>query len=153
MSYPASTGRNTAEVLRVVDSLQTGDKHRVTTPINWIPGDDVIVRISMAKLDDSNSFSTFTTEFQHVNYALIVKVVLRSNSDQLYRCIPPSRMTRLRHCSPNSALSSHTSDSPLSQRTRHQLREPISLTGRRTHGYIGVRVYSKCITPCVVQAR
>ena len=38
LSYPASTGRNTAEVLRVLDSLQTGDKHRVTTPINWIPG-------------------------------------------------------------------------------------------------------------------
>lgn len=34
LSYPASTGRNTAEVLRVLDSLQTGDKHRVTTPIN-----------------------------------------------------------------------------------------------------------------------
>lgn len=38
LSYPASTGRNTAEVLRIVDSLQTGDNHRVTTPINWVPG-------------------------------------------------------------------------------------------------------------------
>jgi alkyl hydroperoxide reductase subunit AhpC len=38
MSYPASTGRNSAEVLRVVDSLQTGDKNKVTTPINWVPG-------------------------------------------------------------------------------------------------------------------
>ena len=38
LTYPASTGRNTAEVLRIVDSLQTGDKHRVTTPINWVPG-------------------------------------------------------------------------------------------------------------------
>jgi alkyl hydroperoxide reductase subunit AhpC len=35
LSYPASTGRNTAEVLRVLDSLQTGDKHKITTPINW----------------------------------------------------------------------------------------------------------------------
>jgi alkyl hydroperoxide reductase subunit AhpC len=43
LSYPASTGRNTAEVLRVVESLQTGDKYRITTPINWVPGDDVIV--------------------------------------------------------------------------------------------------------------
>ena len=33
LSYPASTGRNTAEVLRVLDSLQTGDKHKITTPI------------------------------------------------------------------------------------------------------------------------
>ena len=38
LSYPAITGRNTAEVLRIVDSLQTGDKHRITTPINWVPG-------------------------------------------------------------------------------------------------------------------
>jgi alkyl hydroperoxide reductase subunit AhpC len=43
LSYPASTGRNAAEVLRIIDSLQTGDKYRVTTPINWVPGDDVIV--------------------------------------------------------------------------------------------------------------
>lgn len=41
LSYPASTGRNTAEVLRIVDSLQTGDKHRVTTPINWVPGESL----------------------------------------------------------------------------------------------------------------
>ena len=43
MMYPASTGRNTKEVLRVVDSLQTGDKKGVTTPIDWVEGDDVIV--------------------------------------------------------------------------------------------------------------
>jgi alkyl hydroperoxide reductase subunit AhpC len=43
MMYPASTGRNTREVLRVVDSLQTGDKKSVTTPIDWVVGDDVIV--------------------------------------------------------------------------------------------------------------
>lgn len=43
MMYPASTGRNTREVLRVVDSLQTGDKKGVTTPIDWVVGDDVIV--------------------------------------------------------------------------------------------------------------
>ncbi|POS82525.1 mitochondrial peroxiredoxin PRX1 [Erysiphe pulchra] len=47
LSYPASTGRNTNEILRVIDSLQTGDKHRITTPINWVPGDDVIVHPSV----------------------------------------------------------------------------------------------------------
>ena len=36
MMYPASTGRNTNEVLRVVDSLQMGDKKGVTTPIDWM---------------------------------------------------------------------------------------------------------------------
>ena len=38
LSYPASTGRNSAEVLRVIDSLQTGERNKVTTPINWVPG-------------------------------------------------------------------------------------------------------------------
>jgi len=51
MSYPASTGRNSAEVLRVVDSLQTGDANKITTPINWIPGDDVIVHPSVKTED------------------------------------------------------------------------------------------------------
>lgn len=54
LSYPASTGRNTAEVLRILDSLQTGDKNKVTTPINWIPGDDVIVHPSI-KTDDAKT--------------------------------------------------------------------------------------------------
>lgn len=47
LSYPASTGRNSAEILRIIDSLQTGDKYKVTTPINWTPGDDVIVHPSI----------------------------------------------------------------------------------------------------------
>ncbi|KAK4978464.1 peroxiredoxin 1 [Elasticomyces elasticus] len=54
LSYPASTGRNTAEVLRIVDSLKTGDKHKVTTPINWVPGDDVIVHPSVKTEDAKN---------------------------------------------------------------------------------------------------
>ncbi|KAI9712913.1 MAG: hypothetical protein M1812_006782 [Candelaria pacifica] len=56
LSYPASTGRNAAEVLRVVDSLQTGDKHKVTTPINWVPGDDVIVHPSVKTEDAKEKY-------------------------------------------------------------------------------------------------
>ncbi|CAZ84633.1 unnamed protein product [Tuber melanosporum] len=59
MSYPASTGRNAAEVLRVVDSLQTGDKHRITTPINWVPGDDVIVHPSVTNEEAKTLFPDF----------------------------------------------------------------------------------------------
>ncbi|KAI9662643.1 MAG: peroxiredoxin 1 [Alyxoria varia] len=59
LSYPASTGRNTAEVLRVVDSLQTGDKHKVTTPINWVPGDDVIVAPSVKDEQAKQLFPNF----------------------------------------------------------------------------------------------
>ncbi|KAK5013618.1 peroxiredoxin 1 [Cryomyces antarcticus] len=56
MMYPASTGRNTAEVLRVIDSLQTGDKKGVTTPINWMPGEDVIVPPSVSTPDAKKKF-------------------------------------------------------------------------------------------------
>jgi len=59
LAYPASTGRNTAEILRVVDSIQTGDKHRVTTPVDWIPGDDVIVHPSVKNDEAKQLFPDF----------------------------------------------------------------------------------------------
>jgi peroxiredoxin (alkyl hydroperoxide reductase subunit C) len=41
--YPLTTGRNMDEILRLIDALQTSDKHAVATPANWRPGDKVIV--------------------------------------------------------------------------------------------------------------
>jgi alkyl hydroperoxide reductase subunit AhpC len=43
LTYPASTGRNFDEILRIIDSLQLTDRHKVATPVNWKPGDDVII--------------------------------------------------------------------------------------------------------------
>lgn len=43
LTYPASTGRNFAEILRVIDSLQLTAKHQVATPVNWQNGEDVII--------------------------------------------------------------------------------------------------------------
>ncbi|HEY2408516.1 MAG TPA: peroxiredoxin, partial [Polyangiaceae bacterium] len=43
ITYPASTGRNFSEILRVIDSLQLTDKHKVATPADWKDGDDVVI--------------------------------------------------------------------------------------------------------------
>ncbi len=46
--YPMTTGRNFDEVLRVLDSLQLTARHRVSTPVNWQPGEDVIIAGSVS---------------------------------------------------------------------------------------------------------
>jgi alkyl hydroperoxide reductase subunit AhpC len=56
MLYPASTGRNTAEVLRVIDGLQLADKKGIATPINWTAGEDVIVPPSVSTEDARKKF-------------------------------------------------------------------------------------------------
>lgn len=43
ITYPASTGRNFHEILRVIDSLQLTDSHKVATPANWQDGDEVVI--------------------------------------------------------------------------------------------------------------
>jgi len=48
LSYPMSTGRNFDEVLRVIDSIQLTARHQVSTPVNWKPGEDVIISGSVS---------------------------------------------------------------------------------------------------------
>jgi thioredoxin-dependent peroxiredoxin len=54
ITYPASTGRNFDELLRVIDSLQLTDKHLVATPGNWRPGDEVVIVPSLQDEDEIN---------------------------------------------------------------------------------------------------
>ncbi|HEY6953863.1 MAG TPA: peroxiredoxin [Flavisolibacter sp.] len=56
ITYPASTGRNFFEVLRVIDSLQLTSKHSVSTPADWKQGEDVIVGTSISTEDAIKRF-------------------------------------------------------------------------------------------------
>ncbi|MDB5332608.1 MAG: peroxidase, partial [Phycisphaerales bacterium] len=56
LSYPMSTGRNFDEVLRVLDSLQLTARHKVATPVNWQPGDDVIILGSVSDEDAKKQY-------------------------------------------------------------------------------------------------
>ncbi len=47
ITYPASTGRNFQEILRVIDSLQLTDNYKVATPVDWKDGDDVVILASL----------------------------------------------------------------------------------------------------------
>jgi len=56
ITYPASTGRNFNEILRVIDSLQLTDVFSVATPANWEPGEDVIVGLGIRTEDIDAKF-------------------------------------------------------------------------------------------------
>lgn len=56
LTYPASTGRNFNEILRVIDSLQLTDKYKVATPADWNPGDDVIISNAIKTEDAISQF-------------------------------------------------------------------------------------------------
>ena len=56
LTYPASTGRNFEEILRVVDSMKLTDAHKVATPVNWRDGEDVII---LPKISDEDAKKIF----------------------------------------------------------------------------------------------
>src|SRR5246127_3123337 len=56
LTYPAATGRNFDELLRVIDSLQMTDKHKVATPGNWKQGDDVIIVPSVSNEEAAQKY-------------------------------------------------------------------------------------------------
>ncbi len=56
LTYPMTTGRNFDEILRVLDSMQLTAKHKVATPVNWRPGDDVIIAGSVSDEDAKKLF-------------------------------------------------------------------------------------------------
>ena len=71
LTYPASTGRNFDEILRVIDSLQLTDAHKVATPANWTQGEDVIIVPSVKDEEARQLFPAGWTE--HKPYLRTVK--------------------------------------------------------------------------------
>jgi alkyl hydroperoxide reductase subunit AhpC len=71
MMYPASCGRNTTEVLRVIDSLQTSDKEGIATPIDWQVGDDVIVPPTVSTADAEKKFGEVREIRPYLRYTKI----------------------------------------------------------------------------------
>lgn len=61
LTYPAATGRNFDELVRVIDSLQRTAKHKVATPADWKPGEDVIVVPSLSDDEAKEIFGEFET--------------------------------------------------------------------------------------------
>ncbi|HEV7886444.1 MAG TPA: peroxiredoxin [Acidimicrobiales bacterium] len=61
LTYPAATGRNFDEILRVLDSLQLTAKHQVATPSDWKQGDDVIITGAVSDEDAAKRFPGYKT--------------------------------------------------------------------------------------------
>ena len=61
LTYPASTGRNFQEILRVLDSLQLTARHQVATPSDWRQGEDVIITTAVSDEDAAQRFPGYRT--------------------------------------------------------------------------------------------
>lgn len=66
LTYPASTGRNFDEILRVIDSLQLTANQQLATPANWTSGDDVIVSPSVSDEEANRRFGGFKAEVPYL---------------------------------------------------------------------------------------
>lgn len=68
LTYPPSAGRSIDEILRVIDSLQLTDGRQLTTPVNWKPGDEVIISPSVSNADAQTRFPGFRTVKPYLRY-------------------------------------------------------------------------------------
>jgi alkyl hydroperoxide reductase subunit AhpC len=68
MSYPMSVGRNFAEILRALDAIQTTDGVPIATPANWVPGQDVIVALSLNDDQARERFGKVDIKLPYLRY-------------------------------------------------------------------------------------
>ncbi len=69
MSYPMSVGRNFAEILRALDAIQTTDSAPVATPANWVPGQDVIIGLSLNDKQAKDKFGKLDIKLPYLRFA------------------------------------------------------------------------------------
>jgi len=66
ISYPAAVGRSFDEVVRVIEALQAGDKYKIATPVNWQPGQDVIVNAAVSNEDAKKLFPDYKSPLPYL---------------------------------------------------------------------------------------
>src|ERR1700759_3694797 len=69
LTYPKSVGRNFDEIVRVIDALQATDKNPISTPVDWKPGDRVIVAPPVSTEDAKEKFSNVEEKKPYLRYA------------------------------------------------------------------------------------
>ncbi len=69
MAYPMSVGRNFAEILRALDAVQATDGVPIATPANWVPGQDVIVALSLNDAQAKEKFGEIDVKLPYLRYA------------------------------------------------------------------------------------
>lgn len=69
MTYPMTVGRNFAEILRALDALQATDGVPVATPANWVPGEDVIVALSLNDEQAKEKFGDLNIKLPYLRFA------------------------------------------------------------------------------------
>ncbi|KAJ6556381.1 cysteine peroxiredoxin [Mycena capillaripes] len=71
LSYPAVAGRNFDEILRAIDAIQLGDKHRIATPVNWKQGEDVIIHAGVNNEEAKTLFPDHTVHLPYLRTTAI----------------------------------------------------------------------------------
>lgn len=71
LTYPATIGRSSDEILRAIDALQTTDKHGVNTPVDWRPGDEGIPPPNLSDDEVQKRFGDFRKITSYLRYVRV----------------------------------------------------------------------------------
>ena len=90
--YPTAVGRNFAEIFRVIDALQLAARHPIATPVNWVPGGDVMIQPTVSDSDAAAKFPGYT-KIEVPSGKGYLRAWARSLSSCAARCTDASHVT------------------------------------------------------------